>query len=251
MALQAELKKKLKHYTLDVSLSCERGKILSIVGPSGAGKTTVLRMIAGLDRPDSGIVACRGRVWEDTRNKVHISTQERKLAMVFQDFPLFPHCSLLKNICFTVRDRERAQDLMKMFGIWHLKKSRPQAVSGGERQRAAICQALAREPEVLLLDEPFSALDAMNRRNLREMLKSLKSKLGIPIVHVTHDIREALFLADEILPVVRGRVEQKWLLQFMVLDRDSRRMQCSDAAMRRRSEEDDEIHLTIPKREYM
>ncbi len=251
MALRADIVKKLKHYTLDVSLSCERGKVLSLVGPSGAGKTTILRIIAGLDRPDKGVVESRNRIWTDMGKKITLPTQKRRLGMVFQDFSLFPHCSILKNICFTTSDRAMAEGLMKRFGIWHLRDSRPQAVSGGERQRAAICQALAREPEVLLMDEPFSALDALNRRNLREMVKSMKQELDIPIIHVTHDIREALFLGDDILPVVRGRVENKWLLQFMIMDRDISRMRCADHRAGRPGDEEEEIDLTIPKREYM
>ena len=221
MALTAEIRKRLSHFTLDVSIACPKGRILSIVGPSGSGKTTILRIIAGLDAPDEGVVVCGERVWLDTGGRVALPTQKRRLAMVFQDFVLFPHCSVFKNVCFAARDKSLAEALMKRFDIWHLRDSRPQSVSGGERQRAAICQALAREPEVLLMDEPFSAFDPLTRRRLREAVADMKGELGIPIIHVTHDIREALFLGDEIVPVVQGRVFHKWLLQFMLTARDA------------------------------
>jgi molybdate transport system ATP-binding protein len=221
MPLTAEIKKKLGHFTLDVSFACTKGKILSIVGPSGSGKTTILRIIAGLDAPDEGSITCGERTWVNTGCRVALPTRKRRLAMVFQDFVLFPHCSVLGNVCFAARDKALAEALMKRFDIWHLKNSRPQSISGGERQRAAICQALASEPEVLLLDEPFSALDPLTRRKLRMAVAGLKSELGIPIIHVTHDIKEALFLGDEIVPVVQGKVFHKWLLQFMLTAREA------------------------------
>ncbi len=219
MALRAEIGKKLSHFTLDVSLACEGGKILSVVGPSGSGKTTILRIIAGLDAPDEGIITCGERVWVNSRAGTFLPTQKRRLAMVFQDFALFPHLSVFKNVCFAARDRSLAEELMKRFGIWHLKDTRPQSISGGERQRTAICQALASGPEVLLMDEPFSALDPITRRKLRIAVADMKGELDIPIIHVTHDIREALFLGDEIVPVVSGKVFHKWLLQFMLTTR--------------------------------
>ncbi len=220
MALTADIRKKLKHFTLDVSLSCKDGEILSIVGPSGSGKTTILRLIAGLDSPDEGVITCGDRTWSDSRRRVALPVQKRGLAMVFQDFALFPHCSVFKNVCFAAEDKSLAENLMKRFGIWHLKESSSHAISGGERQRTAICQALAKEPEVLLMDEPFSALDPLTRRSLRIGLAEMKRELAIPIIHVTHDIKEALFLGDEIVPVVKGRVFHKWLLQFMLKAQD-------------------------------
>lgn len=216
MALRAEIRKKLNHFTLDISLACAEGRILSLVGPSGSGKTTILRIIAGLEKPDEGTITCGEEIWVNTGRGTFLPTQKRRLAMVFQDFALFPHLSVFNNVCFAARDRSLAEMLMKRFGIWHLKDTRPQSISGGERQRAAICQALAREPKVLLMDEPFSALDPITRRKLRMAVAEMKHELKIPIIHVTHDIREALFLGDEIVPVVSGKIFQKWILQFML-----------------------------------
>jgi molybdate transport system ATP-binding protein len=138
---------------------------------------------------------------------------------------------------------------MERFGIWHLKDTRPDAISGGERQRCAICQALARQPRALLMDEPFSALDPLTRRKLREAVLGLKAELSIPIIHVTHDIREALFLADDILPVVKGRVFHKWLLQFMLTAKGG--FQCKDNDRETAEEMFDEIELPIRIKEYM
>lgn len=130
---------------------------------------------------------------------------------MFQDYNLFPHLNLLDNAAFAAVEKKEVDDLFELFKISHLKKRKPHMVSGGERQRCAICQALARHPRLLLLDEPFSALDVVTRRGLREELKSLKGRLSCPIIYVTHDIHEALFLADEILPVVDGKIDRGWM----------------------------------------
>jgi molybdate transport system ATP-binding protein len=221
MALNAEIRKTLKHFRLDVAFSCEKGRILSIVGPSGSGKTTILRIIAGLADADEEMIRCGGRAWADTRAGIRLPVQRRGVSMVFQDFTLFPHVSVYRNVCFAARDKHLPRELMKSFGIWHLRDSSPRRISGGERQRAAICQALAREPVALLMDEPFSALDPSTRRQLRMAVADMKGRLNIPIIHVTHDIREALFLGDEILPVVEGKICHKWLLQFMLTAREA------------------------------
>ncbi len=249
MALQADIRKRLDHFDLHVCLSCGAGKVLSIVGPSGAGKTTILRIIAGLDAPDEGVVTMGGVTWTDTAARIMVPTRRRGLGMVFQEFPLFPHLSVWKNVCFSAPDVSLARNLMERFGIWHLKDARVDAVSGGEKQRCAICQALARKPGLLLMDEPFSALDPLTRRKLREAFRAMKHELSIPILHVTHDIREALFLADEILPVVRGRVCHKWLLQFMLSAREG--FSCTDAATGGDSELYEDIDLPVRIKEYM
>ena len=157
--------------------------------------------------------------------------------------------NVYKNVAFATKDSKAVEEFMRLFDIWHIRDSKPHKISGGERQRCAICQALARSPRVLLLDEPFSALDALTRRKLREMVKDLKHELNIPIIHVTHDIREALFLADDILPVVQGRVEGKWLLQFMLMSREVGRCLADDNSAGKNEEE--EIELSIATKESM
>lgn len=150
------------------------------------------------------------------------------MGYVFQEFTQFPNLSVYDNVAFAARNTKLVENLLHKFDIQHLKNNRPYLISGGERQRCAICQALAREPRVLLMDEPFSALDALNRRKLRDLLKSIKQELKIPIIHVTHDIRDALFLADDIMPVVQGKLEPKWSLQFMLATREFDRSMCKD-----------------------
>jgi molybdate transport system ATP-binding protein len=211
MTVSVSLKKRLKYFDLDISFSCARESMLVMIGPSGGGKTTIIRMLAGLEKPEEGKVVFGDEVWFDSSRRINISPQKRRLGYVFQDYNLFPHLNLLDNAAFAAIDRREVDELFDLFKISHLRKRKPHMVSGGERQRCAICQALARHPRLLLLDEPFSALDVITRRGLREELKSLKSTLSCPIIYVTHDINEALFLADEILQVVEGKNDDGWM----------------------------------------
>ncbi|MFV0422632.1 ATP-binding cassette domain-containing protein [Oleidesulfovibrio sp.] len=215
MTLTARICKALPHYTLDVELECPCGHLTAIVGPSGAGKTTLIRCLAGLEAPDSGTVALNNIVWCDTAKHKSIPVRHRKLGFVFQDYPLFPHLDVLGNVAFATGDKKAAQMLLERLGIGHLAKQKPSSVSGGEKQRVAMCQALARKPSLLLLDEPFSALDVDTRRSLRLIMLDLKAELNIPIVHVTHDLEEAALLGDSILAVNAGKADEKWLWRNM------------------------------------
>ena len=211
MKIVATLTRQLNFFEVNVAFSCATGKMLVMIGPSGGGKTTIIRMLAGLDAPDAGRIAFGDDVWFDSQRRVNVKPQARQLGYVFQDYNLFPHLNLFDNAAFAARDKAEVKDLMSLFKIDHLKKRKPHQVSGGERKRCALCQALARHPKLLLLDEPFSALDVVTRRGLREELKSLKGKLACPTIYVTHDINEALFLADEILPVAEGKIDRNWM----------------------------------------
>lgn len=211
MSVKMTARKKLRYFDIDISFACPDGKILVLIGPSGSGKTTLLRMLAGLERPDEGEILYQSRTWFDSLNKVNVPTQERRLGYVFQDYTLFPHLNLYENACFAAPDREYVDELFELFRISHLRRRKPHTVSGGERQRCAMCQAISRRPGLLLLDEPFSALDFVTRRELREELKNMKGKFSFPVIYVTHDINEALFLGDEIIPVVEGKADSQWL----------------------------------------
>ena len=216
MGLEIKLKKKLPNYELDVALSCEPGRLLALVGPSGAGKTTIVRSVAGLAKPDQGVVALDREVWYDSAAGIWLPPQKRGLGYVFQEFTLFPHLTVEKNVAFAAVDKRRVGELLAMFGVADLADRRPHEISGGERQRVALAQALAREPKVLLLDEPFSALDIATRKQLQAELKELKTSLNLPIVHVTHDLQEAMMLADDIVAIEAGQVSTSWLDSFLV-----------------------------------
>jgi ABC-type sulfate/molybdate transport systems ATPase subunit len=196
----------LRSFSLDVELSVGRESV-ALVGPSGAGKTTVLRAIAGLRRPDAGRIALGDDVWFDADRKVVRAPEARSVGLVFQEYALFPHMTVAKNVAFG-GGAERVGDLLERFGIAGLAGERPAALSGGERQRVALARALAREPRVLLFDEPLSALDAHTRTSVRGELQALLAGLALPTLIVTHDFRDAAALADRIGVVVAGRLRQ-------------------------------------------
>ena len=215
MIISGLLKKKLKYFDLDLSFSCASSSMMVMIGPSGSGKTTIIRTLAGLTAPDEGRIVFGDEVWFDSACGINIPPQKRRLGYVFQDYALFPHLNLYDNAAFAAVNKREVSTLFELFNISHLRNRKPHMVSGGERQRCAICQALARHPRLLLLDEPFSALDVVTRRRLREELKNFKGSMSFPIIYVTHDINEALFLADEILPVVEGKNDDDWMQRMI------------------------------------
>ena len=197
-----------------VSLDIEPGELVALLGPSGSGKTTLLRVIAGLEAPDTGRVLVDG---EDTTDK---RVQERNVGFVFQHYALFRHMTIFENVAFGLRVRPRAQrpskeaiaekvhSLLKLVQLDWLADRYPHQLSGGQRQRIALARALAIEPKVLLLDEPFGALDAKVRRELRRWLRRLHDEIHLTSVFVTHDQEEALEVADRVVVVNKGRIEQ-------------------------------------------
>ncbi len=212
MNLQIRICKPLLHFDLQVDIDCPETAMTVIIGPTGAGKTTLLRIIAGLEKPAEGFIRLGREVWFDTGKRICLPPQRRRLGYVFQDYALFPHLNIRDNVAFAAGGNDEAVErLLTRFGIAHLQERKPDAVSGGERQRCAICQALAAKPRLLLLDEPFSALDVFTRRDLRDELRALKEELGIPVIYITHDVNEALYLADQLLPLVAGRVDREWM----------------------------------------
>ncbi|MBA4026528.1 MAG: ABC transporter [Gordonia sp.] len=195
---------------LDVTLDCAPGELLALVGPSGSGKTSVLRAIAGLLRPDEGRVVVGGETWFSSEARIDLAPQRRKVGLVFQDYALFPHLSALDTVALAVtganeaEKRARAHALLERVNLDGLEARRPSQLSGGQRQRVALARALAREPRVLLMDEPFSAVDQATRDRLKRELASLRRSLDIPIVLVTHDLQEAVALADRMSVLYRG-----------------------------------------------
>jgi molybdate transport system ATP-binding protein len=190
----------------DLGLSLEVGSTTALVGPSGAGKTTVLRAVAGLVRPTAGRISCGDSVWFDAAGRVNEPPDRRRVGLVFQDYALFPHMTVRENIEFSRSDP--ADAYLERFRIRDLERARPGELSGGERQRVALARALARRPDVLLLDEPLSALDAHTRVAVRAELQGLLRDLGLPVVLVSHDFDDAAALADQVGVIIDGRIRQ-------------------------------------------
>lgn len=197
-----------------VSLTARRGEFVALLGPSGSGKTTLLRVLAGLERPDSGAVQLRG---EDF---LAVEARQRRIGMVFQSYALFRHMSVAQNIAFGLEVRPKAErppkakitarvaELLELVQLQGLEKRRPAQLSGGQRQRVALARALAVEPQLLLLDEPFGALDAKVRLELRRQLRAIHEATHLTTIFVTHDQEEAMTLADQVAVLNKGRIEQ-------------------------------------------
>ena len=194
----------------DICFSVEKGKLAALLGPSGSGKTTILRMIAGLEHQDSGDVIVEGQVIND------IPAGERGIGFVFQSYALFRYMNVYENIAFGLRVQkkskaeiqERVSELIDLVGLNGLEKRYPNELSGGQKQRVAFARALAPNPQLLLLDEPFAAIDAKVRKELREWLRDMIAKVGITSIFVTHDQEEAVEVSDQIIVINEGHVEQ-------------------------------------------
>ena len=201
----------LSHGLRDVrlGLTLEVGsETVALVGPSGAGKSSVLRAIAGLLRPERGRVAYDGTAWLDTATGVDVAPEDRSVGFVFQEYALFPHLTVRANVGFGAARPGLVDEVLERLRIAGLAEQRPGRLSGGERQRVALARAIAREPNVLLLDEPLSALDAHTRDAVRGELRDLLASLGLPAILVTHDFEDAAALADRIGVLVDGRLLQ-------------------------------------------
>ncbi|AVK05318.1 ABC transporter family protein [Pseudomonas paraeruginosa] len=199
---------------LDAELHCAPGEVLALVGPSGSGKSTLLRSIAGLHRPKQGLIRCGGETWLDSDQRLVVATDKRRIGMVFQHYALFPHLSALDNVLQAMGEvptgerTDRALALLDRLHLHGLAQRRPHQLSGGQQQRVAVARALAREPKVLLLDEPFSAVDRATREALYGELAELREVLRMPVLLVTHDLDEATLLADQLCILSAGRTLQ-------------------------------------------
>jgi molybdate transport system ATP-binding protein len=197
---------------LDVAFTCEPGQVLAIFGPSGSGKTTILRSIAGLYAPADGYVRAGGITWFDTSARTRVPVHRRAVGVVFQEYALFPHLTAIGNVMTALGHlprgarRERAAALLELVHLSSHLDRRPDALSGGERQRVAVARALARDPAVLLLDEPFSAVDRGIRRHLQDEIDRIRQSLDIPLVLVTHDFDDVVRLATHLVILDHGRM---------------------------------------------
>lgn len=199
-----------------MSLSIRRGEVFTLLGPSGCGKTTTLRLVAGLEQPDAGTITLRDRVVASASRRLFVAPNRRNLGMVFQSYAVWPHMTVFENIAYPLELRgmkralvgDKVARVLDLVGLSGMETRPGTLLSGGQMQRLALCRALVYEPDLLLLDEPFSNLDAKLREQMRVEVKLLQRRLGITVLFVTHDQVEALSLSDRIAVMRGGRVEQ-------------------------------------------
>ncbi|TVR22405.1 MAG: ATP-binding cassette domain-containing protein [Nitriliruptor sp.] len=204
MSLEVDVRARVGEFGLRADFRLPPG-LTVLFGPSGSGKTRLLRLLAGLDRPEAGRVGLDGEVFDEVVARVHVAPHERRIGMVFQEPYLLPHRSVLANVALAVREgdrperRARAEALLAQVDATPFAQRRPAQLSGGQRQRVALARAMAGEPRLLLLDEPFNALDVPVRLLLRRLVRELVDRAGVPTLFVTHDLDELRFLADHVL----------------------------------------------------
>ena len=221
MVIQVEVEKNLesraRHFRLNAAFSSQEQCVV-LFGPSGSGKTLTLQSIAGLVSPDAGKIALNGRVLFDSQNGVNVPSRQRRIGYVFQDYALFPHLTVLENVGFGLKrdwqwrlsreDRRQVMEFLGIFEIPHLAHSFPADISGGQKQRVALARALIKKPDLLLLDEPFAALDTLLRVKLREELAKIRCAFDIPVVMVTHDPEDIRVFAETLVIYEIGRVRE-------------------------------------------
>lgn len=195
-------------FQLEVNLSIEKGEVLSIFGKSGSGKTTILRSIAGLEIPDEGYIEFDGKVYFDSKRKINLPAQKRNIGYVFQNYALFPNMTVYENLLFSNNDRKKVENILEMVELKELRDRYPHQLSGGQQQRVALARALVRNPSILLLDEPFSALDQNIRKKLQEEIKTIQRKLKITTLLVSHDRTEVFQLADRVALLENGKIKK-------------------------------------------
>lgn len=192
-------------------LEIHDGEFLTLFGPSGAGKTTLMRLIAGLETPDSGLIEVDGETWFDSRKKINLPPQKRSIGFVFQDYALFPTMSVRENLLFAAENtqqRHNVDELLELIELKNLAHRLPSTLSGGQKQRVALARALVRHPKILLLDEPLSALDPSMRQKLQDELALIHERLGVTTLLVSHDIAETVKLSDRLAVIELGHIKR-------------------------------------------
>ncbi|OIR17865.1 sulfate/thiosulfate import ATP-binding protein CysA [mine drainage metagenome] len=199
-------------FQLEASLNIAEGEFVALFGASGVGKTTLLRCIAGLEQPEQGSIVVRGETWLDSAARLNLPPQQRRVGYMFQDYALFPNMTVRGNLEFALRkgtDQKRINELLELMALGELQHRKPDSLSGGQKQRVALARALASEPRLLLLDEPFSALDAEMRSRLHDEILRLQKHFGITTVIVSHDVSEVCKLTSRVMMMEAGRIVQQ------------------------------------------
>jgi len=206
---QKEASRSSGGFLLELEFEMEAEEFIVVLGPSGSGKTTLLRMLAGLEKPEEGSIEVKGEAWYDSKRGINLPPQKRDVGFVFQDYALFPNMSLFENIAFGMKkkDPHRVMELLKLAGLEQLKDKKPSVLSGGQKQRVASLRALAKEPKLLLLDEPLSVLDPETAITLREEIKKFQRSFNIPTIMVSHNREDALSLASRVLLLSEGKIK--------------------------------------------
>lgn len=197
---------------LQVDLRLESEGFYTLYGPSGAGKTSLLRIIAGLLIPDNGRLVINGNIWLDTNAGINLKPQNRRVGFLFQDYALFPNMTVQENLCFALtkgQDQKLVSALIEIMELGGLQSRKPATLSGGQQQRVALARALVRKPDILLLDEPLSALDQAMRRKLQQYLRQVHQDYGLTTVLISHDISEIFKLSDQVLVIKQGQIVQQ------------------------------------------
>jgi molybdate transport system ATP-binding protein len=199
-------------FSLNIDLKVNQGQFVALFGPSGVGKTTLLRCLAGLDNPDQGKLTIDGQTWFDSNMHINLPPQQRFVGYMFQDYALFPNMTIRGNLEFATRkggDKKRVNELLEMMDLGELQHRKPETLSGGQKQRVALARALASEPRLLLLDEPFSALDTSMRIRLQDEILRLQRYFGLTTIIVSHDVSEVYKLADTVMVLESGKVSSQ------------------------------------------
>lgn len=208
-------------FNLNISCSIKEGQFVSIFGPSGAGKTTILRLIAGLTLQDSGSISVNKTTWFDSTNKINLNPQKRKVGFVFQDYTLFPNMTVRENLEFALKKGQSQDDineLIETIELTNLQDRKPETLSGGQKQRVALARALVQKPSILLLDEPLSALDSEMRNKLQDYILKVHKKYKLTTFLVSHDISEVFKLSDYVIKLENGSILQQGTPEELFLD---------------------------------
>jgi molybdate transport system ATP-binding protein len=196
-----------RRFDLELEYALPRGAFLGVRGPSGSGKSTLVRCLAGLERPDDGHIDCEGETWYSRSPRLFVPARRRRVGLVFQDYALFPNMTVLGNILYANSDAERVRELLELTRLTEEARQFPRELSGGQRQRAALARALARQPRLLLLDEPLSALDEELRDGLGDELRRVQREAGVTAIMVSHSKAEIARLCDEVLELKSGQLD--------------------------------------------